>query len=121
MVSFTGYIIDCYLGHFLLNILPVEIILLLTTVLEITMYDTWKILIHKHLTLFIQFYCEYGTMFVAGSHPNVDDGEVNRTVCFATNTDQCVVSYGISVKNCSGYFVYYLKKTKTNSEGYCFG
>lgn len=56
-----------------------------------------------------------------GSHPNVTEGEVNRTVCFATHLHQCSASYEISVKNCSGYYVYYLKQTKTNGEGYCFG
>lgn len=39
MVSFIGYIIDCYLGYFFVNILLVEIILFLIIVLEIIMYD----------------------------------------------------------------------------------
>lgn len=56
-----------------------------------------------------------------GTHPTEEDGEVNRTVCIVTHLDQCFESYEISVKNCSGYYVYHLKQTKTNSEGYCFG
>ncbi|XP_062892816.1 mucin-5AC-like [Mobula hypostoma] len=46
-----------------------------------------------------------------GPHPNVGEGEVTRTVCFTVGEDTCYWSLEIKVKNCSGYFVYWLKPT----------
>ncbi|XP_072894602.1 uncharacterized protein [Hemitrygon akajei] len=46
-----------------------------------------------------------------GSHPNVGEGEVTRTVCFTVDNNTCYWSLEIRVKNCSGYFVYWLWST----------
>ncbi|XP_062892797.1 mucin-5AC-like isoform X2 [Mobula hypostoma] len=54
-----------------------------------------------------------------GSHPNVGEGEVTRTVCFTVGEDTCYQSLEIKVKNCSGYFVYWLKPTPRQHAVYC--
>jgi len=46
-----------------------------------------------------------------GTHPTVAEGVVTRTVCF-TKLDCCAESIIIKVKNCSGYYVYELQRTK---------
>ncbi|XP_072893099.1 pancreatic secretory granule membrane major glycoprotein GP2-like [Hemitrygon akajei] len=46
-----------------------------------------------------------------GPHPNVGEGEVTRTVCFSKGNKLCDKQQQIRVKNCSGYFVYWLKPT----------
>ncbi|XP_072894508.1 uncharacterized protein [Hemitrygon akajei] len=54
-----------------------------------------------------------------GSHPNVTEGEVTRTVCFTWNEDTCHWSREIQLKNCSDYFVYHLKPTPCSRVVYC--
>ncbi|XP_072894692.1 uncharacterized protein [Hemitrygon akajei] len=54
-----------------------------------------------------------------GSHPNVTEGEVTRTVCFTWNEDTCYWSREIKLKNCSDYFVYQLKPTPCSRAVYC--
>ncbi|XP_059811482.1 oncoprotein-induced transcript 3 protein-like [Hypanus sabinus] len=55
-----------------------------------------------------------------GSHPNVGEREVTRTVCFTWDNNTCYQSRGINVKNCSGYFVYWLWPTSwSNYAVYC--
>ena len=43
-----------------------------------------------------------------GTHPTVTDGEVERKVCFSRKNFCCYWSHDITVKNCSGYYVYRL-------------
>ncbi|XP_063416475.1 uromodulin-like [Mytilus trossulus] len=46
----------------------------------------------------------------------------NVTACAADyNTDCCISSYDIQVKNCSGYYVYKLVPTTSCPQAYCFG
>ncbi|XP_072893985.1 uncharacterized protein [Hemitrygon akajei] len=54
-----------------------------------------------------------------GPHPNVGEGEVTRTVCFTLGENTCFGSRGINVKNCSGYFVYWLGPTPWSYAVYC--
>ncbi|XP_072131624.1 uncharacterized protein [Mobula birostris] len=54
-----------------------------------------------------------------GPHPNVGEEEVTRTVCFTVGEDSCHWSQEIRVKNCSGYFVYWLKPAPGNTAVYC--
>ena len=43
-----------------------------------------------------------------GAHPTVEDGEVQRTVCFSDRSTGCQQSINIFVKNCGSYFIYKL-------------
>ncbi|XP_072893542.1 uncharacterized protein [Hemitrygon akajei] len=54
-----------------------------------------------------------------GPHPNVGEGEVTRTICFTESESTCYWSLDIKVKNCSGYFVYWLKPTPLGDTVYC--
>ncbi|XP_062892780.1 oncoprotein-induced transcript 3 protein-like [Mobula hypostoma] len=54
-----------------------------------------------------------------GSHSNVEEGEVTRTVCFTVGEDTCYWSLEIRVKNCSGYFVYQLGPAAWYYAVYC--
>ncbi|XP_072893096.1 uncharacterized protein [Hemitrygon akajei] len=49
-----------------------------------------------------------------GPHPNMGEGEVTRTVCFSKDEKLCERNQEIRVKNCSGYFVYWLWPTTEN-------
>ena len=48
-----------------------------------------------------------------GSHPTVNEGVVQRTVCFRFIRFCCYFSTYIRVRNCGGFYVYELKPTKT--------
>ncbi|XP_072894079.1 uncharacterized protein [Hemitrygon akajei] len=54
-----------------------------------------------------------------GSHPSVGEQEVHRNVCFSSGENTCSWSLEIKVKNCTGYFVYWLKPTPANHTVYC--
>ena len=41
-----------------------------------------------------------------GAHPTVEDGVVNRKVCFTDRTSDCKATKTTSVKNCGSYFIY---------------
>ena len=54
-----------------------------------------------------------------GSHPTVNEGAVQRRVCFRYYSDCCSFWTYIRVRNCGGFYVYQLKPlTKYNSR-YC--
>jgi len=44
--------------------------------------------------------------WMQGSHPSVQDGAVNRTVCFHWDNNCCIWSNGIQVRNCGDFYVY---------------
>jgi len=46
-----------------------------------------------------------------GTHPTVAEGVVKRKVCFTRLNSCCNWSHNITVKNCSGYYVYRLMNT----------
>ncbi|XP_059818007.1 oncoprotein-induced transcript 3 protein-like [Hypanus sabinus] len=54
-----------------------------------------------------------------GPHPNVGEGEVSRTVCFASSGSTCHWRLWINMKNCSGYFVYRLWPTAWSNAVFC--
>ncbi|XP_062892781.1 pancreatic secretory granule membrane major glycoprotein GP2-like [Mobula hypostoma] len=60
-------------------------------------------------------------VYCTGSHPNVEEGEVTRTVCFTWSIYTCSGSREIRVKNCSGYFVYWLGPAPWSNAVYCTG
>ena len=53
-----------------------------------------------------------------GTHPGEDEGIVARQVHFHWGSNCHYWSVDIQVKNCSGYYVYYLRETKCNYR-YC--
>ena len=46
--------------------------------------------------------------WLKGAHPTVEDGEVQRTVCFSDRSTGCQQLLNIFVKNCGSYFIYKL-------------
>ena len=57
-----------------------------------------------------------------GAHPSVENGEVQRTVCFSNRQSEtlpCKYSEKIFVKNCESYFIYKLVKLTNCESRYC--
>ncbi|VDI79905.1 Hypothetical predicted protein [Mytilus galloprovincialis] len=59
-------------------------------------------------------------IWLNGTLPTYDDGNVSRAACVQTNNDMCEQSIDIEIRNCGGYFIYFLQKTPPNSS-FCFG
>ena len=53
-----------------------------------------------------------------GTHPEEYEGNVTRQACFHCETSCCRYFHDIQVRNCSGYYVYYLRKTICHAR-YC--
>ena len=53
-----------------------------------------------------------------GAHPTVEDGEVEREVCFSDCALGCKGKRIILVKNCGSFYIYYLHKTSCHRR-YC--
>ena len=62
-------------------------------------------------------------IWMRGQHPSVADGIVNRDACvnFKGKRNGCYVVIQIRVKNCNGFFVYYLKPAHGCHMAYCAG
>lgn len=62
-------------------------------------------------------------VWMRGSHPTVAEGVVQRTACinFYDMLNGCLASLSIMVRNCQGFFVYYLGPTHSCSLAYCAG
>ena len=54
-----------------------------------------------------------------GAHPTVEDGEVQRTVCFSDRSTGCRSLKSILVKNCRSYFIYKLFPPSSCISRYC--
>ena len=50
------------------------------------------------------------TGWLNGEHPTVADGKVTRQVCFHWDSGCCQWSDNIQVRNCSSFYVYYLRR-----------
>ena len=57
--------------------------------------------------------------WLAGFRPTVEDGKVQRKVCFGYKYTGCKYSTKISVKNCGSYFIYKLHPFITCYSRYC--
>ena len=57
--------------------------------------------------------------WLKGAHPTVEDGEVQRRVCFSDRSTGCRGSKSILVKNCRSYFIYKLFPPSSCSLRYC--
>ena len=53
------------------------------------------------------------------AHPTVEDGEIQRTVCFSDRTTGCNILRDIFVKNCGSYFIYRLQQPPYCNSRYC--
>ncbi|KAK6194430.1 hypothetical protein SNE40_000064 [Patella caerulea] len=60
-------------------------------------------------------------IWLNGSHPSIQDGVVNRTVCVGSFKSCCHHAYPVRIKNCTDYMVYYLERAHGCMERYCFG
>ena len=69
-------------------------------------------------------YCgTHDPIWLNGTHPTVAEGNVARKVCinsFGLNNG-CYDHFDINVRNCGGYFVYYLKPLYYCAAAYCAG
>ena len=54
-----------------------------------------------------------------GSHPTVNEGAVQRRVCFRYYGDCCYFSTYIRVRNCGGFYIYQLKPLTFCHSRYC--
>ena len=57
--------------------------------------------------------------WLKNAHPSVEDGEVQREVCFSDRNTGCETYRVISVKNCRSYFIYKLQKPRKCELRYC--
>jgi hypothetical protein len=63
-------------------------------------------------------------IWMNGSHPTVQEGTVTRKACVNVPHQYpfgCGSSYSIKVRNCSGYYIYQLKKPASCNKAYCAG
>lgn len=62
-------------------------------------------------------------IWMKGAHPRIEDGTVDRKACinFYDLKDGCFTELNIKVRNCSGFYVYYLGPTFSCSSAYCAG
>ena len=65
-------------------------------------------------------------MWLNGTHPTVNEGEVPRNACVnfggIPNKDPCCEHHlTIGVKNCGDFFVYYLRPPQACPVSYCAG
>ena len=57
--------------------------------------------------------------WMQGSYPSINDGQVNRTVCYHWDSGCCTWSNTIKVRNCGAYYVFYLPNTPVCHLSYC--
>ena len=60
-------------------------------------------------------------VWLSGSHPTTDEGIVTRKACVTSFGNTCSSHLYINIKNCGGYFVYYLKPLYYCAVAYCAG
>ena len=64
----------------------------------------------------------YMPIWLNGKHPTVAEGDVDRTACVnIPRKGGCSLSYNIKVVNCSGFYLYQLKKPHQCPSAYCAG
>ncbi len=61
-----------------------------------------------------------GTAWISdGDHPTAAYELVSRTVCMHSHSSCCQTSYPVEIRNCSGYYVYKLKRPPDMRYRYC--
>ena len=66
----------------------------------------------------------YVPIWLNGSHPTVEEGTVARKACANVHRKLplgCGFTYNIQVRNCSGYYIYKLKRPSNCYFAYCAG
>ncbi|KAK7484242.1 hypothetical protein BaRGS_00024491, partial [Batillaria attramentaria] len=70
----------------------------------------------------------HAPMWMNGTHPDVADGVVDRTVCanfggYGPHPERvcCDAQLDVGVKNCGSFYVYYLRGTPSCPVAYCAG
>ena len=53
------------------------------------------------------------------AHPTVEEGEVQKEVCFSDRSTGCKYNRNIFVKNCGFYFIYQLHHPPKCESRYC--
>ena len=67
-----------------------------------------------------RYYCNTDYLgYLSGSHPDLGDGIVSRTVYFSYSNSCYSYSRSIKVINCDGYYVYKLNGTPLCNARYC--
>ena len=61
----------------------------------------------------------HATGWLNGAHPTIQDGVVNRRVCFSWSGKCCILHMSIKVKNCGLFYVYRLTKAPGCYYRYC--
>ena len=62
----------------------------------------------------------HATGWLNGAQPTVQEGAVDRQICFNWSGNQCNWSEPAKVRNCGDFFVYYLKNVSWGCHGrYC--
>ena len=61
----------------------------------------------------------HATGYLTGGHPGVNDGIVERTVCFSYNKKCCMWRRTIKVLNCGSFYVYKINGTPGCRLRYC--
>ena len=62
-------------------------------------------------------------IWLKGNHPSVADGTVTRKACinaFGINNG-CAQSFKVKIRNCSSFYVYFLRPTYSCAVAYCAG
>ncbi|XP_052063299.1 von Willebrand factor D and EGF domain-containing protein-like [Mytilus californianus] len=59
-------------------------------------------------------------IWLNGTLPSFKDGNKSAIACMQTNSSVCEQTFNIVIRNCDGYYVYFLPPTPPNSS-YCFG
>ena len=54
-----------------------------------------------------------------GTHPTVEDVEVQGEVCFNNREKGCKFNKGILIRNCESYFIYKLRPAPGCASRYC--
>ena len=60
-------------------------------------------------------------IWMNGTHPSVEQGAVSRTACAKFRLRNCLNQYSISVRNCTGFYIYQLKEPTECNSAYCAG
>lgn len=55
-----------------------------------------------------------------GTLPSFVDGNMTAIACMQTNNSVCEHTFNIEIRDCDGYYVYYLPPSPPNAS-YCFG
>ena len=62
-------------------------------------------------------------IWIKGKHPSVKDGAATRKACinFFGWRNGCAQSFNITIRNCSSFYVYFLRPTYSCALAYCAG